>query len=177
MKNNSYIITCIAFIMIFAGCSASKFGWENEPQTDKPPTDAGTGLIEDFDPLSLEEDEIQVKPRPEATDTNESARVLKEAVPETEEAVPESELVQGYRVQLFASETEQNANEAKKRAIFKFDERVYLIFQGAYYRLYIGDFIDRKDAERLALEAQRKGFEGAWVVPARVNPNNVPQHY
>ena len=176
MRTN-FTLWMILILTVLFGCSTAKFGWEKEPQTDQPPAETGTGMIEDFDPLSLEEEDIQVKPRPEATEADETPRVLKEAVPETEEAVPESELIQGYRVQLFASETEQNANEAKKRAIFKFDERVYLIFQGAYYRLYVGDFVDRKDAEKLALEAQRKGFDGAWVVPARVNPNNVPQHY
>jgi cell division septation protein DedD len=175
MKMISYICLCTSVIFILSACSASKFGWENGSKTDEPSTDDKPGLIEDFDPMSLEEEDIKITPVPENSDR--PVNQLKSAVTDNEYNVPGSEFVQGYRVQLFASENEENANEARKKAVFKFNEQVYLDFQGAYYRLYVGDFIERKDAERLADDAQLKGFEGAWVVPARVNPNRVPQKY
>jgi hypothetical protein len=100
-------------------------------------------------------------------------------VPDETESVPESELVPGYRVQLSASTDEQNAFEAKRRAIYKFNQRVYLVFQAPYYKLYVGDFLksQKKDADTLAEQARKVGFQDAWTTPARVNPKNAPEAY
>ncbi|MBN1780990.1 SPOR domain-containing protein [bacterium] len=175
MKRIHLIFLSAAILLMLMACSTAKFGWEAEPEADLPESAGEAGYVEDFDPLSLEEEDIRVTPNHSVAE--QPARSLKPAVTDTPEEVPESDLVPGFRVQLFASESEQNANEAKRKAIFKFEEQVYLDFQGAFYRLYVGDFIDKKDAESLAKEAQRTGFPGAWVVPARVNPKKVQQEF
>jgi len=177
MKNYLILLVSVLLLAIW-GCSSSKFGWEQEPDADEPAASSKTGFAEDFDPLSLNEAEIRVMPlaadEQQPPDTN-----VIQVVPDEAEAVPESELVPGYRVQLSASTDEQNAFEAKKRAIYKFNQRVYLVFQAPYYKLYVGDFLEsqKKDADTLAEQARKIGFQDAWTTPARINPRNAPDVY
>ena len=176
MRTN-FTLWMILILTVLFGCSTAKFGWEKEPAPggEPAPAETETGMIEDFDPLSLEDDEIRVTPVQE--EQKEPAQTLTPAVPQ--DSVPESELVPGYRVQLLAVQNEQNAFEAQKRAIFKFSQKVYLDFQAPYYRIYVGDFLEsqKHEADALVEEARRKGFPEAWRTPARVNPRNVPESY
>jgi hypothetical protein len=176
MRTNFSVWMIFLLTGIF-GCSTAKFGWEKEPApgSETQPVETVSGMIEDFDPLSLDEDEIRVTPIPEEQEA--PAQTLTPAVPE--DTVSESEWVPGFRVQLLAVQNEQNAFEAQKRAIFKFSQKVYLDFQAPYYRIYVGDFLEsqRREADALVEEARRKGFPEAWRTPARVNPQNVPKTY
>ncbi|MBN2105455.1 SPOR domain-containing protein [bacterium] len=176
MKKYLFIFISVVLIGIW-GCAASKFGWETEPKTDQPTTESKTGFTEDFDPLSLNEEDIRVSPLP-PDERQPDTRVIQSESDEAE-TIPESELVSGYRVQLSASTDEQNAFEAKKRAIYKFNRRVYLVFQAPYYKLYVGDFLksQKKEADALAEKARKMGFQDAWTTPARVNPQNTPDTY
>lgn len=171
MKTN--IIYLVAFLMfIFSACSTSKFGWETEPNTDKQASESKEGIVEDFDPLSLNEEDVRVTP------IQEDQKVPQISMPsETSQEVSESEMVAGYRVQLFAAVNKDNASEVQRRAIFKFDQRVDMIFLAPNYKVLVGEFIDLKDARSFAEEAKRQGFPDAWPVPSKVNPNNVPKKY
>lgn len=168
----TYVITLIVlFVVILSGCSTSKFGWETEPGTDKPASENKEGFVEDFDPLSLNEEDVKVTPNPAEVKTPQVS------VPEESSEVPESEMVSGYRVQLIAAVNKDNASEVQRRALFKFDQRVDVIFNAPNYKVLVGEFIDLKDARNFADEAKRQGFPDAWPVPFKVNPNNVPKKF
>ena len=156
-----WLAVCVFFV---ASCSTSQFGWKTEPEGEKK---AQSGYVEDFDPLSLNDDDIVVQPREEAASTEE------ERSPEAEKIVvppekPAEEMVQGYRVQLLATGDEVQAREVKKDAIFKLEEDVYLVFEAPLYKLRVGDCRTKREAEGLRDEAIRKGFRDAWIVPSKV---------
>ena len=172
MKTNRIPLIIVPFLFLLS-CSASQFGWKAKTETDDKGKEK-SDLLEDFDPLSLRDDDIVITPTEKTSKTNETEKR------ETENRVisidqPEPELVQGYRVQLLATGDEIQAREAKKNAIFRFSEGVYLVFEVPLYRLRIGDCKTRKEAEELREKAVRNGFRDAWVVPSKIVVKNKGQ--
>jgi hypothetical protein len=76
----------------------------------------------------------------------------------------------GFRVQLFASSTENNASRIAGDARSSFDETVYVEHIAPYYKVRVGDFLTRGDAEVLKTKALQLGFRGAFVVETMIAP-------
>ncbi len=93
--------------------------------------------------------------------------------------IPSDEMESGYRVQIFASTSIDEAN-AKKLAAQKAipEEWFYLEYDPPTYKVRGGNFEKRFDAERFVTVLHDRGFPGAWVVPERVfvhpPPPSVP---
>ncbi len=104
-------------------------------------------------------------------DTNENADTSHETTPE---------LVQGFRVQIFASTRidEANAKKAEAEGLFP-GEWFYLEYDPPTYKIRAGNFLHRYDAERFARLLTEKGYPDSWIVPERVYkepPPPSPQH-
>ncbi len=165
-KIGAYLM--IVLILLMLSCSASQMGWKAESDTEGKIGEK-RNLLEDFDPLSLNDDDIVITPVLRTSTTNNIVRREQETRIINEER-SEDEMVQGYRVQLLATDDEFNAREAKKNAIFRFEEGVYLVFEAPHYRLRIGDCQTRSEAEALREKAIRNGFRDAWIVPSKIFP-------
>jgi hypothetical protein len=162
-----YRISCVALLLfLIASCSTSQFGWKSESGSEEK-SSKGKGYVEDFDPLTLEEEDIVVNPQ-EKTPIEESGEDVVKPTPSEDLAIHEGGMIQGFRVQLLATTDENQARDAKKKAIFKFQTGVYLVFEAPHYKLRIGDCAARKEAEDLKKEAFRNGFPDAWIVPSKV---------
>lgn len=72
--------------------------------------------------------------------------------------------VQGFRVQVSSTTDYYAALRIRNDALARFDQEVYLDFDPPYYKIRIGDFLDRQDAEEMKNYARRMGFPEAWVV-------------
>ncbi|MCJ7813687.1 SPOR domain-containing protein [bacterium] len=162
----SYTIPRYVILILFLlSCSASQFGWKEGPVTGK---NESSGFIEDFDPLTLNDDDIVIDPVDQSEQSESTIQSQLDEIPSEQEAI-EKEMVQGYRVQLLVSRDEERAIEEKKKAIFQFPEvGVYMVFETPYYKIRIGDCQSEKEAEQLKNEAIRKGFNDAWQVPSKV---------
>jgi len=153
-------------VVFMISCSTSKFGrkTELEPIGKEAKT---SPYVEDFDPNALNDDDINPALDKaliqQASKTSKSSRAASEPEKTSTEAI-----VNGYRIQLLATKDENLANEMKKQAILKFQDKVYLIFESPYYRIRVGDCISEKDAKVLREEAVKKGFTDAWIVPSKV---------
>ncbi|MBA7601034.1 hypothetical protein ES703_08099 [subsurface metagenome] len=75
----------------------------------------------------------------------------------------------GYRVQIFASSTNEGANKVASEARFKFTERVYVEYDVPYYKVRVGDYKNRSDVEILREKAKNLGYGDAWIVQTEVN--------
>lgn len=90
--------------------------------------------------------------------------------------------VEGFRVQVFSTldQEEAAANEEAAREFWRSivdaaeagadlpeDLQVYRLFRQPYYRIRVGDFVDRSRAERVAVIFAER-FGGAFVVPDQV---------
>ena len=164
------IIGSTICFLLMLGCATSQFGWKVEGEQKKA-SDTNGEIIEDFDPLSLEDDDIEIAAVPN-TATRDTAQVAMQST--TEESVQPEETeeveVDGFRVQLLTSGDYQRAREEKAKAMVRFDTTVYLQFEAPLYRLRIGDCVDRKQAEELRQKAISLGYNGAWIIQAKVTP-------
>ncbi len=89
--------------------------------------------------------------------------------PKTEEQVS-PKTTYGYRVQIFASWSNENAERIASEARFKFpDQRVYVEYIPPLYRVRVGDCRTREEAERLRDKARSLGYEDAFLVPTNIN--------
>jgi len=126
--------------------------------------------VEDFDPLSLDDDDVAEaeSDKTSRTTAEEAVKAPPDIAPVTEEP-QELEQVQGYRVQVFVSSNRENAQKIKVEAEEIFPERVYVPYDAPYYKVRVGDCLTRREAELLLEKAVRHGYRDAWVVRTLVN--------
>ncbi len=92
------------------------------------------------------------------------------------EATKEASGISGFRVQVFSdsgNRSRENARRAKARFRLNNDEiPAYVVFDAPSYKVEVGDFITRLDAERLLRELKSQ-YPGAFVVA--VNEMEIPR--
>lgn len=88
---------------------------------------------------------------------------------DTTKTTPSGATVPGYRVQIFASSTNEGAEKIASEARFKFTERIYVEYEAPYYKVRVGDYKNRSDAEILKQKAINVGYSDAWIVQTEVN--------
>lgn len=77
--------------------------------------------------------------------------------------------VNGYRIQLFSG-NKQMADKIKAQyQQLNFSHQVYTIFEMPNYKVQVGDFRDRLEAEGLRLELMQT-FNGAFLVKTQITP-------
>lgn len=162
-------IFSVFIITLLLSCSSSrKTTREETPEKKSPQYD------ESFDPLRLNDDEIVFKEEPKPTtrkDGTEGTEIFKEP------AEKEDKLIDGFRIQLFATKDIESATIAKKEAQFVFADdsvNIYVEFDSPYYKLRVGDFLDRDKAEQFREITKEKGYSSSWIVKTKVWSNPSP---
>jgi hypothetical protein len=155
-----------ALVIFLAGCGSSRDAGKEEE---------GRSGAEDLQRFEADFRPSDYDPDPEK---NSEAVTSPSGVPEVSEPGPVSyEHVQGYRVQIFAGASIDEANSQKSLAESLFPlEWFYLQYDPPTYKVRAGNFVTRFEAERFAKVVSEKGFPGAWAVPERVfkSPPNPP---
>jgi hypothetical protein len=84
------------------------------------------------------------------------------------------EVVQGFRIQLFSSSNIDEATAIKTEAGSKvISDSIYVVFDAPVYKVRVGDFINRYEANQRLPEFVTQGYRDAWVVPDRVIQRKV----
>ena len=78
--------------------------------------------------------------------------------------------IEGFRVQVFATQDRNRADQLQRELVLKFDEKVYIIFEAPNYKLRVGDFLDRENAEILRMRLVSLDFPSSWIVRTRIQP-------
>lgn len=79
------------------------------------------------------------------------------------------ELTQGYRVQIFATSSYDEAMSVKAAADSVFtDEWFYVVYDPPTYKVRAGNFLERYKADRFAKLLTEEGYKNSWVVPEKV---------
>jgi hypothetical protein len=87
----------------------------------------------------------------------------------------DGELVQGFRVQIFATTDIDQAKAKKSEAESDFpSEWFYLQYDPPTYKIRGGNFLQRYEAERFVRLAAEKGFTNSWAVPEKVFKQQPP---
>jgi len=77
--------------------------------------------------------------------------------------------VLGFRVQIFASSTENNADRVAADARSAFN-RVYVDYIAPYYKVRVGDCMTREEAEVMKNKARTRGYRGAFIIETMISP-------
>jgi hypothetical protein len=84
----------------------------------------------------------------------------------------EINLVKGYRVQIVISQNEEELKNLQNEIEKSIDEKIYIIFELPNYKLRVGNFLNRKEAENFQNTIVRLGYRTAWVVPTMIELEN-----
>lgn len=76
----------------------------------------------------------------------------------------------GFRIQIFASSTGENANRVASDARSVLTERVYVDYIAPYYKVRVGDCLTYEDAEAFKNKMLRQGYHGAFIVETMITP-------
>ena len=76
---------------------------------------------------------------------------------------------EGYRIQIFESTVSSIARAEAKRFQNILGDSVYIDFEAPLYKLRIGNFVERKKAERAIESIKRLGAKDAWIIRAKIN--------
>ncbi|MFH1861965.1 MAG: SPOR domain-containing protein [bacterium] len=162
MPRFSALILMLGITMVLVGCAAQRA--THAPAAGEIQDRNTVVQDEGFDPLSLQEDDLMVLPKPD----------LQPALPDGEKAptaVSSKHRIRednGFRVQISTTSLEVEARDVEQRAIVDFNTSVYLIFDPPNYKIRVGDCRTRAEANDLRLQAINLGYADAWVVQSRI---------
>ena len=90
--------------------------------------------------------------------------------------VAEPETVQGFRIQVLSSNNYDEAITLRNTLNIELPAQwVYMVYDAPTYKIRVGDYTNRADANLAVDGFIEKGFKGAWVVPDRVLKNPQPK--
>lgn len=131
---------------------------------------------------ALEPEDIHPQPDVVETPLDEDSLHVQEAEapPETSRTTPEPAkpapggipagvpTEQGFRVQVFASQSEYVAQNARSAAQERLGVPAYVDFVDGLYKVRVGDCKTRKEAEALLEHCRSKYYKDAWVVESTI---------
>ena len=80
-------------------------------------------------------------------------------------------IIEGFRVQVLATSSQENADRLRYELSIEYGKDIYIVFDAPNYKVRIGNFIDRRLAEKLRLELINKGYPSSWIIRTRIEPN------
>lgn len=84
---------------------------------------------------------------------------------------------QAFRVQLFSGKLYGDARREAQVAEEIFDRPVVIDYEVPYFKVRVGSFAEREDAEDYQKRAQAAGYDNAWVVLVTVNVQSAEPLY
>jgi hypothetical protein len=155
-------------LTLFIGirCSSSTESTKEETTSKE---DAGGGVAEkyelQFNPADYNPSVATIEQLAKA-DTGGKGTDLKTI----ESSPPETTL--GFRIQVFSTTEIDTANEVKTE-LSNLPESIgiYVIYDAPYYKVRVGDYLSRPDANSLLRGLIDRGFSDAWIVADRILKN------
>ena len=91
-----------------------------------------------------------------------------------------SGLYKGYRIQVLSTTNRDEANKIKGDVLTKFtDQKAYLTYHSPYFKVRVGNFIKKEEAEKFRQQLNKYYPQGVYVVEDAIeytlNPGEVPQ--
>ncbi|UCG92228.1 MAG: SPOR domain-containing protein [candidate division WOR-3 bacterium] len=183
-------ILLLGCIMLFVLCGGRKttvetegleeiIVFEEEPQVSTEPVlpSPPEGEAEVIPPPPIEEEpmikeEVAIIPPPVEEEISPPPVVEETYVPPPTTPVPPTAPVEvyGFRIQIFASSTENNAAKVADDARGAFGVDVYVEYVPPYYKVRVGNCLTEKDALTLKNKALQLGYRGAFIVETMITP-------
>jgi cell division protein FtsN len=78
----------------------------------------------------------------------------------------------GWRVQIAAVSSMASADAKRREAMTKITEPVYVEYEPPFYKVRVGDFLTKKEAQSMATRLKAEGFETFVVETLVLKPSN-----
>jgi len=155
--------------LTFLACSGPKQALESQPDKTANKQKAPLSYYEATLNPSDFDDDVRIVQK---SDT--AGRQLDEVnIPKDSVAV-EEEILQGFRIQIFASASIDESNSTKAMALGRLvQDSVYVVYDPPVYKVRVGDFPTRLEANQRLSVLINNGFPDAWVVPGRIIQRKV----
>jgi hypothetical protein len=152
---------------LMIGCTSSKpFLIKEKPKYEQP-TEKKLLLSEyeaTLNPVEFDQEiEIVQKAQSDEQKQQNPLEIPKDSM------IVQEEVVQGFRIQIFSSSNVDETTLMKNLALEKFvGDSIYVVYDAPVYKLRIGDFVNRYEANQRLPEFVEKGYRDAWIVPDRI---------
>lgn len=80
----------------------------------------------------------------------------------------------GYRIQVYAGTERETAQKLKNEIAINYGVRTYMIYESPYFKIRIGDFRSRMEAQQMFHTLKQK-YTGILLVPGPVNLPDLKQ--
>ena len=168
-------IVIIILALMVASCGVRRVG-------TAPPEERKTPVAPLFDPLATSEDrEIVPEAHPVAVaavaDAGDSLMPpVDMSYLQFDSATSATAPTEVYRVQIFTSRLYTEAGRERQLAEEIFNLPIYLDYEVPYYKLRVGDFVTRDEAENMVAEIKSIGYRNAWVARVVLRVNDAPEY-
>jgi hypothetical protein len=168
------IVVCLAALVLSA-CGPRQGASPPSETPSQPAADPA------FDPLASAEDRLVV---PEAypvepamiDDPGDSLAVPLDTPDSMYDSLMASDSpAEVYRVQIFTSRLYTEAGRERVLAEEIFNLPIYLDYEVPYYKLRVGDFVTRDEAENMLSEIKAIGYRNAWVARVILRTREIPE--
>lgn len=170
----------LATTVILAGCSGT-FEPPSEKQADKEEVEPAAKPDRDFayEPLGLDADNVVVpeKYTLARVDAGDEDMTPEMRIPDSDTLEYPTGAYESYRIQLFTSKEYGPAFREQIIAQEVFDKRVWLDYEVPYYKVRVGNFFNRSEADRYLPAAREAGYKTAWVVKVNTNVKQMEDIY
>ena len=79
---------------------------------------------------------------------------------------------EGYRLQIFESSSVEEANRTLRKFQRSLKDSVYMVFEAPFYKLRLGNFVTKKEAEKQKANLNKKGYKNIWIVRSRIEQSS-----
>ncbi len=80
---------------------------------------------------------------------------------------------EGFRVQVLASKSMVKADSLSAILNATLKDSVYVVYEPPNYKVRIGDYIVREDADKMRKNLHNMGYRLAWVIRTRITPQRT----
>jgi hypothetical protein len=171
--NDRYLQRILVIVLaggVLAGCGASappkRASAPVEPaQTGKPYDFRTEGSVPPASGATKDEADV------EEIAVSDSGLAVTEAdapVDSTPAVTPADSLVDGFRIQVLATQDREVAEAARVSAAGRLGMPAYLELENGVYKVRVGDHRSRADADAALVSVRRQGYADAWVVASKV---------
>jgi len=159
-----FVVT-ILLMLFLAGCSSQRsFIEEDKPEQETPAKKFALSSYEaTLNPADFDQ-EIEIVEKAH----NEERQKFQLEIPK-DSVVATTEEVQGFRIQIFSTSSIDEATQTRNLAMVKFPvDTIYIVYDAPVYKVRVGDYLNRYEANQRLPEFVEKKYRDAWVVPDRV---------
>lgn len=79
-----------------------------------------------------------------------------------------AQIAQGFRIQIMASSSQESLLSQKSEVELRLKLKAYIKMVKPYYKMYVGNFTKRSDAEYHLTIIRANGYAKAWIVPSEI---------